>query len=224
MFPLLTSEWVGLVLITVFMSLANAGGLSGGPIFVPLAMATYGFTIREAIPLVSVSAFMGSLVRYVFYSVNKKHPLKDATLIDYSIASILFPSALVGNILGVFVNITLPLIVLVTIMSILFVILTTFSYRKAIKMYMKETAEKEGNSTTPVSSQVTDVDVKSEQGTSESLLSAEHEKQELAEILEREKTDWGQRRVYYNFAVIVVLAIIVSFIRGSSKTPSVIGI
>lgn len=66
--------------------------------------------------------FVGSIVRY-FYSVNTRHPEKQATHIDYGIVIVMLPLVVLGSFLGVLVNIMLPPIILSIMLTILLVIL-----------------------------------------------------------------------------------------------------
>lgn len=125
------------------MGISNIGGIGGGLIFVPTVLSLYRFKTKEAVPLSIFAVFLAALLRFVFFSSRQNHPEKNATLIDYSIASVMFPTVLMGSYIGVFLNVTMPPAIMVGLLFILLTFLTFQSLRKGTLMWRAETLEAE---------------------------------------------------------------------------------
>lgn len=106
-FPLHESELLGTVVLTILMALAVISGIGGGGIIVSLLMSFYKLNTREAIAVSGFTIFAGSISRFVI-TLKKRHPEKDAPVIDYSLANIMLPTVLIGSLVGVFLNLMLP--------------------------------------------------------------------------------------------------------------------
>lgn len=122
-FPMFIEEFWGLFVLSALVGMANVGGIGGGGITVPLVAICWGFSTREAIALSGATIFWGSIVRF-FWSLDKKHPEKKATHIDYGIVIVMLPLVIVGSATGVLVNLALPPIILSSILTLLLVVLT----------------------------------------------------------------------------------------------------
>ena len=122
------------------VGLANVAGIGGGGITVPIVMICWGCSTKESVAISGATIFVGSVVRF-FYSIDRKHPEKKATSIDYGIVIVMLPLVLVGSFTGVLVNIILPPLILSSILTLLLIYLTWTSYRSAIKIWRKETVE-----------------------------------------------------------------------------------
>jgi uncharacterized membrane protein YfcA len=124
-FPLEQVEFFGLIIVLVILVLANVAGLGGGGIIIPILMAMFGFSTKEAIALGSVLILSSSLVRFIL-QVEERHPLKEATVVDYNIVIVMLPMVMLGSFMGVIVNIALPNIIL---SGLLTTIVTVIAYR-----------------------------------------------------------------------------------------------
>ena len=109
--------------IAVFLALANVGGIGGGGLIIPITMAFFRFTTKEAIAISGFTILMGSVARFIV-SINQRHPDKDATIIEYNIVIVMMPLVLVGSFVGVLVNITLPSFVLCIMLTLILLVLT----------------------------------------------------------------------------------------------------
>ena len=138
-----SSEILGTIVLTFLMALAVISGIGGGGIIVSLLMVFYKLNTHEAIAVSGFTIFMGSLARYMM-TLNKRHPDKDATLVDYSLANIMLPTVLVGSLFGVFLNLILPSMILQICLSVVLAILAITSGFKAVDIYSKESIEAEG--------------------------------------------------------------------------------
>ena len=93
------------------MALAVISGIGGGGIIVSLLMVFYKINTKEAIAVSGFTIFLGSISRFLI-TINKRHPDKDAPVIDYSLANIMLPTVLIGSLFGVFLNLILPSLIL----------------------------------------------------------------------------------------------------------------
>jgi uncharacterized membrane protein YfcA len=141
--PLNSRKALGMVLIIVISALANAGGIGGGAVIVPLYMYMFYYSVGEAIPLSKATIFAGALVN-IFLIINKRDP-KDPNklIIDMQIASIIVPLILSGTVIGVALTKLLPPLIILCVLLYYLVTTTKAMYTKARDVYTKETAEKE---------------------------------------------------------------------------------
>jgi len=136
-------EWIGIFVLMVALALSNIGGIGGGGIIIPIAIAMFGMSTREAIALSNSTIMLGSIARYLLFSAHEKHPEKhivEKTLIDHSLTTIMVPMVLVGSYIGVILNVFIPEIVLAIFLSLLLFYLTYTTTVKGIKLFKKETA------------------------------------------------------------------------------------
>ena len=105
-FPIHTSELFGTIGLTILMAMAVMSGIGGGGIIVSLFMEFYQLNTREAIAVAGFTILVGAISRFGM-TFRKRHPEKNATIIDYSLANIMLPAVLVGSLFGVFLNMIL---------------------------------------------------------------------------------------------------------------------
>lgn len=117
------SEFFGLFILSALVGMANVGGIGGGGMTVPLVAICWGFSTKESIAISGFTIFFGAVLRF-FYGLNKKHPQKKATNIDYGIVIVMLPLVIVGSSTGVLINLTAPPIILSSILSLLLIFLT----------------------------------------------------------------------------------------------------
>lgn len=139
-FPILGSEFVGLIILICLMTLSTMGGIGGGGAVVPFTMMFFGFTTKEAIAISGFSIFICSITRY-FYTLSEKHPEKDAVIIDYGLATIMLPAVMMGSMIGVLANQALPGLILQGSLTLLLIFLTIQAGFKARQIYQKENAK-----------------------------------------------------------------------------------
>lgn len=130
-------EVEGTAILTLLMTLAVISGIGGGGIIVSLLMVYYKLSIHEAIAVSGFTIFLGSLARFTM-TINKRHPEKDATLVDYSLANIMLPCVMAGSLIGVFFNLVFPALILQVCLSIVLSFLAVMSGKKAVEIYRKE--------------------------------------------------------------------------------------
>jgi uncharacterized membrane protein YfcA len=106
-FPINYKDIIGIFLILFCTILASSAGTGGGSFFSPIIIIVMGFSTHEAVPLSTFTVF--SVCSFTFlFTMNVKHPEKDAVALDYNIAGLMIPTILLGSTIGVIFNIILP--------------------------------------------------------------------------------------------------------------------
>ena len=137
-FPMQPTEIAGFVILSVIMSLSTVAGIGGGGIVVPLIMVFYQFETKRAIAISGFSILTCSITRF-FFTIKQKHPEKDMVVVDYSLATIMLPSVLIGSYLGVIFNVAFPSLILVIILTLLLSALSIQAGLQSIKIFKNET-------------------------------------------------------------------------------------
>ena len=139
-FPVLTMEIVGLLLLPVLLAFASAGGVGGGLVIVPIAVSLFQFSSKEAIAVSILLVLETAVIRFFFFSCWKKHPeVVERTEIDYNTVRMVYPLFLIGSYVGV---IAYMLISPFWIAILVFILLGTLSVHMiftSIKKYKEET-------------------------------------------------------------------------------------
>ena len=76
LWPMLQSEYWGMIAVFAALWFANMGGISGGGIVVPIAIGFFKFDPKNAIALSNFSICIGSILRFLL-NAKKSHPLKN---------------------------------------------------------------------------------------------------------------------------------------------------
>lgn len=138
-FPVLTSEIVGLVILPVMLGLASVAGLGGGVVFVPIMMAFFHFKTKQVVAMSLAIVFQSGLIRTFGFSFWASHPdKKDSTEIDWNTVKVAYPLFLVGSYLGVLTSMILPDILLCVFLTIILVYLCYTSFVKGRSLWQKE--------------------------------------------------------------------------------------
>ena len=138
MFPMLDIEFAGCFFCLFIVMMANAGGLGGGGVVIPVGIAFFKFDTREAIALSNASVFISSLERFILI-LSKKHPTKSfGVIVDYNIASLMLPSIILGANVGVILNLILPTVVITIVFTIILILLFIRTVLKASALYSAE--------------------------------------------------------------------------------------
>jgi uncharacterized membrane protein YfcA len=140
LFRLQPIEIIGTVVLTLLMALAVMSGIGGGGIIVPLLMVFYKLETKKAIAVSGFTILVGSISRFVM-TFKARHPVKDATCIEYSVTNVMLPLVLIGSVAGVFFNIIFPSVIIQISLTILLLFLSVQSIFKARDIYRKENQE-----------------------------------------------------------------------------------
>ena len=87
--------------------LANAGGIGGGALMLPIITLLLFFHQNQAGAISNAMVFVSSVTRFLC-TCKQSHPRKNRTLVDYSIVTVMMPMGLLGTLVGVYLNVTLP--------------------------------------------------------------------------------------------------------------------
>ena len=137
MFPQEWRELLGALILAVAISLCNAAGIGGGGIIVTINVTLFQFTAKESIAMSNFVIFFGCVTRYI-RNFNNKHPLKDATAIDYGIVTCQMPLVMLGTFIGVQINEILAETLVFILLFVTLLYLTYKAFRKAFDAYKKE--------------------------------------------------------------------------------------
>jgi uncharacterized membrane protein YfcA len=96
-------------------------GLGGGEIIIPILLYFYKFDTKEAFYISSFIIFIGSLTRTLL-NVKNKNPNGLYVSIDYRISIIMIPNVILGTIVGFYLNVILPSLIL----ELIFIIMVLF--------------------------------------------------------------------------------------------------
>ena len=77
LFPILTIEIIGTVILTFLMSLSVMAGVGGGGIIVSFIMVFCKLDIKDAVAISGFTILVGSLSRFAM-TYSERHPNKDA--------------------------------------------------------------------------------------------------------------------------------------------------
>jgi len=141
LFPLTAKEWIGTFVFSVIMMLSNVAGIGGGGVAVPLAMFFFNLSMKPAIAISSFSIMFSTVTRFL-YNFNERHPEKPgSTVIDYSMTNVMMPLTMFGSLVGAYIYISFPDLILNVILTLLLMLLTYKSGQKLIEIYRKESIE-----------------------------------------------------------------------------------
>ncbi|GJP40270.1 hypothetical protein CLOM_g24553 [Closterium sp. NIES-68] len=118
-------------------ALANAGGVGGGGLFVPMFNLLLGYDAKTSTAL-SKSMIMGGAIASVCFNVQLKHPTFDQPLIDYGLARLMQPTLLLGISLGVTCNVIFPPWLITVMLFLLLLLMTYKTLDKGVAMWTKE--------------------------------------------------------------------------------------
>jgi len=128
---------LGFFLIVIISAVANAGGLGGGAVIVPVYMFCFNFVTPEAIPMSKATILAGAIMNVCLIINKRVSDNKNKLLIDYGIAGACIPLLLAGTMIGVMLTKVLPPILTVIFLTLYLV----FSGWKMFVKARKETAK-----------------------------------------------------------------------------------
>lgn len=138
LWPLHLKEWIGTYVFASFMLIANVGGIGGGGVAIPLAMYFFNLSMKPAVAISSFSILCSTFARF-FFNWSERHPDKPfCTSIDYGLTNVMMPLNLMGSLIGAYLYVWLPDLILMIILTSLLLLLTIESCRKFFEMRKKE--------------------------------------------------------------------------------------
>jgi uncharacterized membrane protein YfcA len=127
----------GIVVLLVGAMLAASAGIGGGEFYVPVLFLLMRFSIGEAIPL-SSTLVLGLGLSNVVMLARQRHPYRDRPLIDVWLGAIFVPFLLIGTVVGILINNTVPSWFVLLVLFILMVVAITRSGVLARRLWLKE--------------------------------------------------------------------------------------
>ncbi|MEW5299379.1 MAG: hypothetical protein WDW36_002402 [Sanguina aurantia] len=119
-------------------TLANAAGVGGGAIYVPMFNIFIGFALKSSIALSQAVIMTGSMVS-VALNMTKTHAHAPTTpLINYEVALVISPILFVGVSMGVLLNVVLPSWLITLILLLLLTLLGAHAVIKGVVLWQQE--------------------------------------------------------------------------------------
>jgi uncharacterized membrane protein YfcA len=132
---------VGTFVFSLIMCLSNVAGIGGGGVAIPLAMYFFNLSTKPAIAISSFSIMLSTLTRF-FYNFNERHPEKPTSCcIDYNMTNVMMPLTMLGSLIGAFIYLLFPELLITIILTLLLMVLSWESGKKFIQIYNKENAQ-----------------------------------------------------------------------------------
>jgi uncharacterized membrane protein YfcA len=126
--------------------LCCAGGIGGGGIYVTVLMVFGSLSVHDAIPLSKVVVFAAStpsLFLNLAKSISLHGPDQSKALIDWNICRVVVPWALIGTLLGVFLNGQIPGKFLVGLLSMVLIGILAKLVLTGYEQHCKEALDEE---------------------------------------------------------------------------------
>ncbi len=121
----------------VTIALGNAVGIGGGAIIVTTCYVLMNFTLLQSVAVANMTIFWAMFSGFIVH-FNHKHPLKNATLVDYGIVQCQLPLIGLGTFIGSQANEWLPDLVMSIFLFLLLLYITFESTMKGLDMMRKE--------------------------------------------------------------------------------------
>lgn len=67
------TEFIGVLILPIFMAISTFAGMGGGGLVIPLSMALFSFRTKNASAISSFCMLCVSVTRFI-YTYKKKHP------------------------------------------------------------------------------------------------------------------------------------------------------
>ncbi|KAA8492211.1 Sulfite exporter TauE/SafE family protein 4 [Porphyridium purpureum] len=131
-----------LVLVWSATALANAGGLAGGTLFVPILAIMLTYPMTRAAALSQALVCGGSLSATLYQLLRARHPVRDRPAIAFDVLALGLPGLLAGSLLGVLLSTSFATYVSGFTLCLLLVATATSSGRTAIQMRQLERSDR----------------------------------------------------------------------------------
>jgi len=123
LFPLLPLEIIGTAIFVAFMTVATIGGVGGGTVAIPMVLGFFNFDLKASISIFSFSVLFTTLARFIT-NYSERHPEKPScTSIDYSLVNVMMPLTLVGSMIGAYVYLAFPSLIIQILLELLVILI-----------------------------------------------------------------------------------------------------
>ena len=134
---------IGIILIIFISAFANAGGIGGGSVIVPVLTILFAFEVNEAIPLSKATIFAGAVIN-VFFLLDQRNEFDiNKSLIDYRLCAFMLPIMMCGTFFGVYLNFIVPPMIIILLLTG-YLMLSIFSLNKKYKIITEKEDKKLG--------------------------------------------------------------------------------
>ena len=123
----------GIIFIIFISAFANAGGIGGGSVIVPVLTILFAYEVNEAIPLSKATIFAGAVINVFFLLNQRKADDPDKSLIDYRLCAFMLPIMMGGTFFGVYLNFIFPPMIIILLLTG-YLALSIFSIYKKFKI------------------------------------------------------------------------------------------
>jgi len=131
-----------MVAVLLGSTVAAAGGLGGGGVFVPIFIILLTYPPKFAAALSQATIFGVSIVNMAIILRDKHSKRPHRPQADFSILLIFEPMLLVGTIIGVLLNVMFPDILILILLTIVIGYATFRTTRKGVRIWKTESADK----------------------------------------------------------------------------------
>ena len=135
--PLDFWEIVAGMLLFIISAMANAAGITGCSMIIPILIIVGGFMTHWAIPIAQLVAFTG-VAMAIIMRFALRHPTRDRPRIDFNLSMHICMPLLLGTCYGVIVNALLPDWFILICLTLTFAFGAWGTYRKANTLAAKE--------------------------------------------------------------------------------------
>ena len=134
----LSKEYIiGLIMVIFISAFANAGGIGGGAVIVPVLTVMFYYEVNEAIPLSKATIFAGAVINVIFLLNQRKENNQNESLIDYKLCSYMLPIMMCGTFFGVYLNFIVPPMIIILLLTG-YLLISIFKIYKKYKILSKK--------------------------------------------------------------------------------------
>lgn len=213
LFPMLTSEIVGLCIMVFLVMFAILFGLGGGVLIVPLAILVLGFSPREAVVMSNCIVAMTSMTKYLMGLAKHNPRVSFKTIVDYNAVIAMAPPLVMSSTLGAMLAPILPDIIILGLMMAAMLYSSVSTIFQIMRQKKKDQSVK--------GSMVSDATITAENRVS---LIADKENGEEIEVQKRIE---GNNFYFPKFIVllaVIAISLLLGLFRGGQGFDSIVGI
>lgn len=135
--PIAATEYVGIVVMLIVSTLANAGGVGGSSMTISLMLLMNKFDPHSSVALTQVFIFAGTFTA-ILLKIRDRHPTRDRPLIYYDVLMQIVSPILIGVSVGTTVSNAFPGWLILALLAVVVLFLVIDVLKRSLKMYRKE--------------------------------------------------------------------------------------
>ena len=137
LFPMTTREIIGSIIIAIIVGLANAGGMGGGPVMVPLIIGFFNYSLKTGVMISYLLVCGGALGNYCRFGFIRNEKT-GGPVINYDIILISIPLLVTGATFGVYANRIFPDLFITIILALVCLQALYRAWNRTKKEYKNE--------------------------------------------------------------------------------------